>query len=95
MIERLIHWSIANRFLVLLATLFLAAWGVWAVKTTPVDALPDLSDVQVIVTTLSYDLENDPDIVAMIAASAALVSLAACSLSEAGSLVLSSALSTS
>lgn len=51
MIERLIHWSIANRYLVLLATLFLAAWGVWAVKTTPVDALPDLSDVQVIIRT--------------------------------------------
>ncbi|MDE1999018.1 MAG: efflux RND transporter permease subunit, partial [Burkholderiales bacterium] len=51
MIEKLIHWSIANRFLVLLATLFLAAWGVWAVNTTPVDALPDLSDVQVIIRT--------------------------------------------
>jgi Cu(I)/Ag(I) efflux system membrane protein CusA/SilA len=51
MIEKLIHWSIANRFLVLLATLFLAAWGAWAVKTTPVDALPDLSDVQVIIRT--------------------------------------------
>ncbi|GAB3266032.1 efflux RND transporter permease subunit [Chitinimonas naiadis] len=51
MIEKLIRWSIANRFLVLLATLFLAAWGVWAVKTTPLDALPDLSDVQVIIRT--------------------------------------------
>ena len=51
MIEKLIHWSIANRFLVLLATLFLAAWGIWAVQTTPVDALPDLSDVQVIIRT--------------------------------------------
>ncbi|MEW9898077.1 efflux RND transporter permease subunit [Chitinivorax sp. PXF-14] len=51
MIEKLIHWSIANRFLVLLTTLFLAAWGIWAVTTTPVDALPDLSDVQVIIRT--------------------------------------------
>ncbi|RXZ45295.1 efflux RND transporter permease subunit [Crenobacter cavernae] len=51
MIEKLIHWSVANRLLVLLATLFVAAWGVWAVKTTPLDALPDLSDVQVIIRT--------------------------------------------
>ncbi|HQT81441.1 MAG: CusA/CzcA family heavy metal efflux RND transporter [Ferrovum sp. 37-45-19] len=51
MIEKLIHWSIVNRFLVLLVTFFLTAWGVWAVNTTPVDALPDLSDVQVIIRT--------------------------------------------
>lgn len=51
MIARLIHWSIANRFLVLLATLFITVGGVWAVRTTPVDALPDLSDVQVIIRT--------------------------------------------
>ncbi|MFO7541386.1 MAG: efflux RND transporter permease subunit [Thiobacillus sp.] len=51
MIPRLIRWSVANRFLVLLATLFVVAWGVWAVKTTPIDALPDLSDVQVIIRT--------------------------------------------
>ncbi|WP_137938109.1 efflux RND transporter permease subunit [Chitinivorax sp. B] len=51
MIEKLIRWSVANRFLVLLATLFVAACGVWAVKTAPVDALPDLSDVQVIIRT--------------------------------------------
>ena len=51
MIARLIRWSIANRFLVLLAALFLAAWGVYALKQTPVDALPDLSDVQVIIRT--------------------------------------------
>jgi len=50
-IAALIRWSVANRFLVLLATLFLAAAGVWAVKTTPIDALPDLSDVQVIIRT--------------------------------------------
>ncbi|MBI3899879.1 MAG: efflux RND transporter permease subunit [Gammaproteobacteria bacterium] len=51
MIERLIQWSVANRFLVLLATLFVAAAGLWAVSTTPLDALPDLSDVQVIIRT--------------------------------------------
>ncbi|ASU37213.1 CusA/CzcA family heavy metal efflux RND transporter [Herbaspirillum sp. meg3] len=51
MIEKLIKWSIASRFLVLLAVLFLGVWGIWALKTTPVDALPDLSDVQVIIRT--------------------------------------------
>ena len=51
MIASLIRWSVSNRFLVLLAALFLAAWGVWSVQTTPVDALPDLSDVQVIIRT--------------------------------------------
>jgi Cu(I)/Ag(I) efflux system membrane protein CusA/SilA len=51
MIARLIRWSIDNRFLVLLATLVATAWGVWAVARTPVDALPDLSDVQVIIRT--------------------------------------------
>ncbi len=51
MIARLIRWSIANRFLVLLATLMLAGWGAWSLARTPLDALPDLSDVQVIVRT--------------------------------------------
>ena len=51
MIARLIRWSIANRFLVLLATLLLSAWGVYSVSRTPLDALPDLSDVQVIIRT--------------------------------------------
>jgi len=51
MIARLIRWSVGNRFLVLLTTLFVVAWGVWAVKTMPIDALPDLSDVQVIIRT--------------------------------------------
>src|SRR6185437_12132914 len=50
-IARLIRWSIANRFLVLLATVMVAAWGVWSMVHTPVDALPDLSDVQVIIRT--------------------------------------------
>lgn len=51
MIAKLIRWSVANRFLVLLATLFIVAWGVWSLRSTPVDALPDLSDVQVIIRT--------------------------------------------
>ncbi|MDA8259005.1 MAG: efflux RND transporter permease subunit [Betaproteobacteria bacterium] len=51
MITRLIQWSVANRFLVLLGTLFFTAWGIWSVKMTPIDALPDLSDVQVIIRT--------------------------------------------
>ncbi|MGH8198498.1 MAG: efflux RND transporter permease subunit [Steroidobacteraceae bacterium] len=51
MIARLIRWSLENRFLVLLATALVTAWGVFAVARTPVDALPDLSDVQVIIRT--------------------------------------------
>lgn len=51
MIAALIRWSVGNRFLVLLATVFLIAAGVWAVRATPVDAIPDLSDTQVIVRT--------------------------------------------
>ncbi|MEO8136699.1 MAG: efflux RND transporter permease subunit, partial [Betaproteobacteria bacterium] len=51
MIARLIRWAIASRFLVLLATVMLTAWGIWSVLRTPLDALPDLSDVQVIIRT--------------------------------------------
>ncbi len=51
MIAALIRWSITNRVLVLVVTALLVAWGIWAVRTTPVDALPDLSDVQVIIKT--------------------------------------------
>ena len=51
MIALLIRWSIANRFLVLLASVVVAAWGAVSVLRTPLDALPDLSDVQVIVRT--------------------------------------------
>lgn len=51
MIARLIRWSIANRFLVLLATSMITAWGVHSLMKTPLDALPDLSDVQVIIRT--------------------------------------------
>jgi Cu(I)/Ag(I) efflux system membrane protein CusA/SilA len=51
MIAHLIRASIANRVLVLLAALLLTVWGMWALLHTPVDAIPDLSDVQVIVRT--------------------------------------------
>jgi Cu(I)/Ag(I) efflux system membrane protein CusA/SilA len=51
MIASLIRWSIHNRFLVLLATVMISAWGVISVLKTPLDALPDLSDVQVIIRT--------------------------------------------
>ena len=51
MIAAVIRWSIGNRFLVLAATAFLVVAGLWAVARTPVDALPDLSDTQVIVRT--------------------------------------------
>src|SRR4051812_9324484 len=51
MIARLIRWSIANRVLVLIATALISAWGVWSMLRTPLDAIPDLSDVQVIIRT--------------------------------------------
>ncbi len=51
MLDRLIEWSARNVFLVLLATLALLGGGLYALKTTPLDALPDLSDVQVIIYT--------------------------------------------
>ena len=47
----LIRWSIANRFLVLLATLMFTAAGLWSLSRIPLDAIPDLSDVQVIIRT--------------------------------------------
>jgi Cu(I)/Ag(I) efflux system membrane protein CusA/SilA len=50
-IERVIRWSVGNRPLVLIGALVLAAWGLWSLRATPVDALPDLSDVQVIIRT--------------------------------------------
>ncbi|QIA63554.1 CusA/CzcA family heavy metal efflux RND transporter [Vibrio astriarenae] len=51
MIGAIIRWSIRNRFLVMLATLSLVLGGLYSVKNTPVDAIPDLSDVQVIIKT--------------------------------------------
>ncbi|KHK93401.1 efflux RND transporter permease subunit [Novosphingobium malaysiense] len=49
MIGRLIDWSIANRLFIVLAAIAVTFGGLWAVRTTPVDAIPDLSDVQVVV----------------------------------------------
>jgi Cu(I)/Ag(I) efflux system membrane protein CusA/SilA len=61
MIERVIEWSARNRFLVFIFTLFAVAGGVLALRRTPLDAIPDLSDVQVIVST---DWEGrSPDLV--------------------------------
>ena len=51
MIEAVIRWSIANRGLVLFAAFVLAGAGLWSLKNTPVDAIPDVSDVQVIIQT--------------------------------------------
>ena len=51
MLNRIIEWSARNAFLVLLATAFVVGWGIYAVVKTPVDAIPDLSDVQVIIYT--------------------------------------------
>ncbi len=51
MIGRIISWSVGNRFLVLVLTVLLVGWGIYAMKQTPLDAIPDLSDVQVIIKT--------------------------------------------
>ncbi|MFO1386982.1 MAG: efflux RND transporter permease subunit [Chitinivorax sp.] len=51
MLSRIIDWSVRNVFLVILATFFIVAAGVWSVARTPLDAIPDLSDVQVIIYT--------------------------------------------
>ena len=46
MIEAIIRWSLNNRFLVLLLTAILVAWGIQAIRDTPIDALPDLQPAQ-------------------------------------------------
>src|SRR5919201_57055 len=51
MINRLIEFSVKNRFLILIAYVLIAGWGYWALLRTPIDAIPDLSDNQVIVFT--------------------------------------------
>lgn len=51
MLEWIIRRSVANRFLVLMGVVFLVVAGIWSIRSTPVDALPDLSDVQVIIKT--------------------------------------------
>ncbi len=76
MIDRVIEYSARNRFLVVLLAVFATAAGVWSLRTSPLDAIPDLSDVQVIVFTdwpgRSPDLVEDqityPIITTMIAA---------------------------
>ena len=51
MLSRAIEWSVRNAFLVILATVFIVIAGIYAVLRTPLDAIPDLSDVQVIIYT--------------------------------------------
>jgi Cu(I)/Ag(I) efflux system membrane protein CusA/SilA len=51
MINRIIDWCAANRFLVFTGTAIVTVWGIWALTRTPLDAVPDISDVQVIVST--------------------------------------------
>lgn len=51
MLEKIIEYSVRNRFLVILAVIFLMGWGIYSLSTMPVDAIPDLSDVQVIIYT--------------------------------------------
>src|SRR3990170_4287817 len=51
MLNRIIETSIKNKFIVLLITAFAIGWGVYAIYRTPIDAIPDLSDVQVIIYT--------------------------------------------
>ena len=51
MLEKIIDYSIQNKFMVILGTLFIALWGVYSIQTIPLDAIPDLSDVQVIIYT--------------------------------------------
>ena len=51
MIDKIIEGSARNTFLILLMVVFVAAWGIWAITNTPLDAIPDLSDVQVIIFT--------------------------------------------
>ena len=51
MLEKIIDWSIQNKFFVILATILLTLAGIYAVRETPLDAIPDLSDVQVIIYT--------------------------------------------
>jgi len=76
MIEKIIEWSAGNKFFVYLTVFFGVAAGIWALKNTPLDAIPDLSDVQVIVFTdwpgRSPDLVEDqvtyPIVTALISA---------------------------
>ncbi len=76
MIEKIIAWCTRNKFFVFLGTALAIVWGVWSLKSIPLDAIPDLSDVQVIVFTewpgRSPDLVEDqityPIVSSMVAA---------------------------
>jgi Cu(I)/Ag(I) efflux system membrane protein CusA/SilA len=61
MIGRILEWCAGNRFLVVTGTVALTMWGVWAMRATPLDAVPDISDVQVIVST--EWMGRSPDII--------------------------------
>src|SRR5919109_996489 len=61
MINRSIDWCAGNRFLVFAGTVVLTVWGIWAMTATPLDAVPDISDVQVIVST--EWMGRSPDII--------------------------------
>src|SRR3989441_1335017 len=61
MIERIVDWCASNRFLVFTGTVILTVWGIWAMTQTPLDAVPDISDVQVIVST--EWMGRSPDII--------------------------------
>ncbi len=50
-ISKIIEWSINNKILVIILTAALVFGGIWAIENTPIDAIPDLSDVQVIIFT--------------------------------------------
>ncbi len=45
MLEKIIVWSLNNKFFVILGTIFAIAWGIYSMRTIPLDAIPDLSDV--------------------------------------------------
>ncbi len=59
MLEKIIEYSVRNRFLVILAVVFLMGWGIYSLYNIPIDAIPDLSDVQVIVYT-KYNGQSPP-----------------------------------
>ncbi|MGE5799762.1 MAG: hypothetical protein ACM337_05500, partial [Syntrophaceae bacterium] len=61
MIARIIEYSARNKFVVILFVAAAIAWGIWAMKNTPLDAIPDLSDTQVIIYT--EWLGRSPDLI--------------------------------
>ena len=60
MIAKIIEYSARNKFFVFLVMFFAVAWGIWALKNTPLDAIPDLSDTQVIIYSR---WDRSPDII--------------------------------